>query len=112
MTMANPPYYCANSVNYLLPPLEDDMDYYILGLLNSKLMNWYFTKQSTNSNVNGYEIDGLPIKEGTKEQKDKIVSFVKELLNNPKEEKEQLIDNIVYEIYSITEYEAPIIEGQ
>lgn len=64
MTMAQPPYFCANSVNYLIPDMTDDFDYFILGILNSKLLNWYFAKLSTNSNVNGYEIDGLPIKMG------------------------------------------------
>ena len=111
MTMANPPYFCANSVNYLLPPAADDLDYYLLGVLNSKLLNWYFAKQSTNSNVNGYEVDNLPIKEGTSEQREKIITLVKEVLNNPEPDKLQEIDKTVYEIYDITEYEIPIIEG-
>lgn len=111
MTMANPPYFCANSVNYLLPPTENGMDYYLLGLLNSKLINWYFSKQSTNSNVNGYEVDGLPIKEGTAEQRDRVVSLVKDLLEEVDETKIQEIDRIIYDIYGITEYEIPIIEG-
>ena len=111
MTIINPPYFCANSVNYLMPTTKDDFDYFILGLLNSRLINWYFSKQSTNSNVNGYEVDGLPVKEGTSEQREKIITIVKEILNNPNEEKMQEIDKIVYEIYGITEYEIPIIEG-
>lgn len=111
MTMAQPPYFCANSVNYLIPDMTDDFDYFILGILNSKLLNWYFAKLSTNSNVNGYEIDGLPIKMGTIEQRNEIIQLVGELLQSYDEIKVKEIDDIVYQIYGITEYEKPIIEG-
>lgn len=111
MTMAQPPYFCANSVNYLIPDMTDDFDYFILGILNSKLLNWYFAKLSTNSNVNGYEIDGLPIKMGTVEQRNEIIQLVGELLQSYDEIKVKEIDDIVYQIYGITEYEKPIIEG-
>lgn len=111
MTMAFPPYFCANSVNYLMPSTENDFDYYILGLLNSKLLNWYFAKLSTNSNVNGYEIDGLPVKMGTDEQRTEVIELVKDLLIQSNDDKIKRIDEIVYSIYGITEYEIPIIEG-
>lgn len=111
MTMANPPYFCANSVNYLIPSTENDFDYFILGLLNSKLINWYFAKQSTNSNVNGYEVDGIPIKEGQKEQRDLIISKVRKIMDSLDTGIFQEIDSIIYDIYGITEYEIPIIEG-
>ena len=111
MTMAYAPYFCANSVNYLMPSTENDFDYFILGLLNSRLLNWYFSKLSTNSNVNGYEIDGLPVKLGTDEQRTEIIGLVKELLINKNDNNIKRIDEIVYSIYGITEYEIPIIEG-
>lgn len=100
MTMAQPPYFCANSVNYLIPDMTDDFDYFILGILNSKLLNWYFAKLSTNSNVNGYEIDGLPIKMGTVEQRNEIIQLVGELLQSYDEIKVKEIDDIVYQIVS------------
>ena len=31
MTMVYPPYFCANSVNYLMPSIENDFDFYIFG---------------------------------------------------------------------------------
>ncbi|NMC58125.1 MAG: N-6 DNA methylase, partial [Candidatus Methanofastidiosa archaeon] len=61
--------YCANSVNYLIPNDENDNLEYLLGLLNSKVLNWFFVRLSTNSNVNGYEVDNLPIKEASESQK-------------------------------------------
>ena len=51
--------YCANSVNYICA--EDGIIRLLLGILNSRLLNFYFSKFSTNSNVNGYEVDELPI---------------------------------------------------
>ena len=92
--------------------MEDRFDYYILGLLNSKLLNWYFSKLSTNSNVNGYEIDALPIKLGDENQKTKIIDLVDRLLQNGNDINAiNQIDNIVYDIYNISEYEIPIIEN-
>ena len=49
---------------------------YFLALCNSKLLNWYFAKLSTNSNVNGYEVDNLPIKIAD----DEIMAEIKELV--------------------------------
>ena len=65
MTLSNPGTYCANSVNYLL--IKEHL-YYFLGLCNSKMLNWFFAKLSTNSNVNGYEVDNLPVRIGKNEQ--------------------------------------------
>ena len=111
MTMIEPPCYCGNTVMYLLPPTEKDFNYFLLGVLNSKLLNWYYSKLSTNSHVNSYGIERLPIKTGTEEQRYKIISIVKEVINNPDTEKLQKIDDIVYSIYGLTEYEIPLVEG-
>lgn len=83
-----------------------------MGVLNSKLLNWFFAKLNTNSNVNGYEIDGLPIKIGTKDQQKKIKQLVRELMESLDDFKLKEIDDIVYSIYGISETEIPIIEGQ
>lgn len=112
MAMAQPPYFCANSVNYLIPTPENNFDYLILGILNSKLLNWYFAKMSTNSNVNGYEIDSLPIRLGNEEQQLRIKELVSLLLDKPDEGYMKEIDEIIYDIYNISEYEIPMIEGK
>ncbi len=52
---------CANSVNYLL---IDDIPVraeYLMAVLNSPTINRFFKALSTNSNVNGYEVDRLPL---------------------------------------------------
>ncbi len=57
-------------------------------------------------------MDGLPIKEGTEEQRKDIITIVKNVLNNPYDyESLHKMDQIVYDINGISEYEIPIIEG-
>lgn len=114
MTIIEPPTYCANSVNYLIPnnpeiPLE-----LLLGILNSKVMNWCFKKLSTNSNVNGYEVDNLPILANLQQHNsNEFISLIKELLDkndNYSYEIENRIDHLVYNFYGLTEDEIKIIE--
>lgn len=108
MTICEKGIFCANSVNYLL--IEDDKIEYILGICNSKLINWFFSKLSTNSNVNGYEIDNLPIKIDENENFIRVQELVKELLNNySNEDVEDKLNETIYEIYNINDEEIEII---
>ena len=109
-------YYLANSCNYLFAP--DGLDIYsLLGVLNSKLINWFFRCFSTNSNVNGYEIDNLPIPAITKEVqakiKEKVCSIIqKKNLDNHTDtsDLESQIDQLIYQLYGLTGEEIAIIE--
>ncbi len=67
---------------------------------------------STNSNVNGYEIDSLPIRLGNEEQQLRIKELVSLLLDKQDEGYMKEIDEIIYDIYNISEYEIPMIEGK
>lgn len=108
MTIAEEGMFCANSVNYLIC---GEMTYYFLGLLNSHLLNWFFAKLSTNSNVNGYEVDNIPIKIANKELREKVESTVRLLLNEPNNQRAvQMLDAIVYTIYGLKEEEREIVE--
>ena len=77
---------------------------YLLAVLNSSLINWFFAKSSTNSNVNGYEVDNLPIKPASNVHKIEIVSLVNRILsgevslNSGMEE----IDKLIFSIYDLT----------
>jgi Alw26I/Eco31I/Esp3I family type II restriction m6 adenine DNA methyltransferase len=61
MTIIPKGYFLANSVNYLLIPESKANIKFILGQLNSEILNYVFKLSSTNSNVNGYEVNNLPI---------------------------------------------------
>lgn len=56
-------YVLANSCNFLsVEPNIYKIDlYYLLGLLNSPIINWYFKLTSSNNHINNYEIDSFPI---------------------------------------------------
>ena len=53
----------------------------LLGLLNTKIINWLFKLTSSNNHVNNYEIDCFPIPIGAKEELLRISSLVRGYLD-------------------------------
>jgi len=111
-------YYLANSCNYLFAPNGLDI-YALLGILNSKLINWFFRCFSTNSNVNGYEIDNLPIPsidiDTQLKLKELVVSVMKQKsIDNhaDTQNEESKIDEIVYHLYNLTYDEVKIVDPE
>jgi len=115
--------FCANSVNYLIfADKSIGSEYLYLGILNAKLLNFIFKKFSTNSNVNGYEVDNLPIPPITSGNRsiaanieklvDKILSAKKQTTASDTLELERQIDELVYELYELTPDEIAIIAGK
>ncbi len=53
----------ANSCNFIsVGKNQDDIDmFFLMGILNSELMDWYFKLTSSNNHINNYEIDNFPI---------------------------------------------------
>ncbi len=98
---------------------------YILGLLNSKLISYYFIKNTAKSVRQMFpklileDLRKFPIKKiGTVEQQP-IIALVDQILtakkSNPKADTSELekeIDKIVYELYGLSEEEIRIIEGE
>jgi hypothetical protein len=114
---------------------------YVLGLLNSKLLNWFYWITFTNAsrltvNLSKEYLSRLPIRtiEFTKAEEKKVhddlVTLVDKMLHLHKHlhkasfdsEKEPIqrqiaatdkkIDNLVYELYGLTEEEIKIVEGK
>lgn len=108
--------YLANSCNYIIPTKELPAKY-LLGLMNSHLMNWYFRCFSTNSNVNGYEVENFPMPNDNTDIRREITELVDTILrlkaNNASvdtSEQEQQIDKLVYQLYNLTPEEIAVIE--
>ncbi|MCK4641708.1 MAG: hypothetical protein KAU06_10250 [Candidatus Marinimicrobia bacterium] len=109
--------YLANSCNYIFHENTRVLKY-LLGLLNSRLMNWIFKSKSTSSNVNGYEVDNLPIINFQKNRcvnnlidiADQILQAKKSSLDTNTSSLEAEIDRMVYEFYGLTEEEIAIVE--
>jgi len=118
-TIIEPPAFLANSCNYLLDKKIMPFSV-VLGLINSRLLNFVFKCKSTSSNVNGYEVDELPIPKNIDEatQKnierlvDKILAAKKRDPQADTSELEAKIDQMVYKLYGLTEKEIAIVEGQ
>ena len=53
-------YFCSHTTGYLLS-IKDYALGFLTSLLNSKILEWRFSLTSTNNNINGYEIESLPI---------------------------------------------------
>ncbi|MGN8532263.1 DUF7149 domain-containing protein [Helicobacter pylori] len=99
---------------------EQEHAKFLVGLLNSRLLDWLFRKTSTNNHVNLYELETLPIPQITpknQELADKITDCAERILKSkakdPKantQELEQKIDALVYQLYHLTDEEIKIIE--
>lgn len=93
---------------------------FLVGLLNSRLLDWLFRKTSTNNHVNLYELETLPIPQITPENQKlacKITDCTKAILEakekDPKANTQRLekeIDALVYQLYNLTDEEIKIIE--
>ncbi len=112
LTNKNYKFLFGNSVNkfYLK---NQNYNLFILAILNSKLMDWYFRRTSTNNHVNGYEIEQLPIK--IIESQQPFITLVDKILEGKKsgnvtQHWEDEIDIRVYHLYGLSYQEACIIE--
>ncbi len=80
--------FCFDTVSYVPRGTKTlvDLDF-LLVLLNSKLIDWYFTMGSTNSKVNEYQFNNLPCPvfraEMTSTDRAQLTSFVRELESSP-----------------------------
>ena len=112
-----------NSLNYIDIPVTYNPDI-LLALLNSSLINWFFRKQSTNNNVNVYELNSLPIRKIEAKYEVLILAILKKIErvtgandykrdNSDASELDPLmaeIDHVIYEAYGLSNEEISLIE--
>ena len=92
--------------------IDDDELEFFLGLCNSRLLNWFFAKLSTNSNVSGYEVDNLPIRIPSESKKQEIASLVHILLDDASDvSANDLLNSLVYEIYGLSPEQIEVVES-
>lgn len=135
-TIIDPPCYFADSTNSIIH--ESSSSYsilYLLGQLNSRLFQWRFKLTSTNNNVGTNELDSMPFRiinfsdPAEVKQHDRMVALVETMLALHKasaaarlpDEKERLtrqiqttdrqIDQLVYQLYGLSDDEIKIVEG-
>ncbi|MES2565517.1 MAG: TaqI-like C-terminal specificity domain-containing protein [Bacteroidota bacterium] len=106
-------FYPLNNFSFIVSEKNHSLKY-LLGIINSKLMNWYFSNTYIDYNIKPKYIEQLPIKIDNKylSSIEKIIEQILEVESNSKkfEELENKIDQLVYKIYDLTEEEIKIVE--
>ncbi len=130
-------YYNAHNLANIIAKTNLEYDLrYILGLFNSRLLNFWYKAHFPNVNINPNDFRQLPIRPldfsnpAEKAGHDKMVSLVEGMLalrkslaaaKSPAENErlerqievtDRAIDSLVYELYGLTEEEIRIVEGQ
>ena len=116
-TLAPENIYCANSTNYISPTKNSIDLLYLLGILNSKCVNFFFKQTSTNTNVTGKEIAKFPIPIADSVVQGEIIEKVENILSKKKSNVledtsslESEIDSLVFKIFDLTYNEVLIVD--
>lgn len=102
-----------NNINIIRKKNESSNLEFILGILNSKLMNFYFKTLITDVNIKTVYLDLLPIRYDNEELVEKIVKLVKKMIVKKvfDEVISDEIDLLVYKLYNLTSTEIELIES-
>jgi hypothetical protein len=111
----NGEYYPLNNFSFIISENGSSLQV-LLGILNSRLMNWYFSNSFVDYNIKPKYIEQLPLpKEIISFELEKIVAEIIALKEKDKETDttnlETLVDQLVYQLYELTEEEIKIIEN-
>ncbi len=124
-------FYTFNSTNCILPKTESETELkYLLAILNSQLLNWYYyirfaNKSPLTVNISKTFLEQLPIKKADRKVQASVIALVDQILaitkdddyhtNSDKQAKvkelERQIDQLVYDLYGLTTKEIAVVEG-
>jgi len=92
---------------------------YLLALLNSKLINFWYCNKYRMPTIGLYELHSIPIKETSKKYQTPFITIVNKILDAKKQDStadtsewERVIDVMVYHLYGLVYEEAKIIEPE
>ncbi len=121
---------CGHTTNYVFPKDKHADIYYLLGLLNSRVVDYYFKYFNNTNHVPIGELKDIPVPKTTKKEQDVIGNLakimvelhqkcdsVKENSNGWKilkieiEKTDRKIDEEIYKLYSLNQEEMKTIEG-
>ncbi|HNX21217.1 MAG TPA: TaqI-like C-terminal specificity domain-containing protein [Bacteroidales bacterium] len=114
-TYDNEQYFCLDTTNISTEKFDNNFNFkFIVGIINSKLINWWFNDEFKNPTISGYELHQIPIKKNLTIE-NKISMLVESIIENYKigiTDKHSIseIDQLVYELYGLTEEEIRIVE--
>ena len=109
---------CGHTTTYLYPKNIVSLLYY-LGLVNSKVFNYFFNYFSFTNHVSALELSNIPIPITSSEQQQPVIDLVDKILdkkssdpNSDTSDLEHQIDLFVYDLYGLTVDEIAIVEGK
>ena len=85
---------------------------YLLGVLNSLLLDWRFKITNSNNHISNYEIAELPIVIPSEDQKTEIENLVKKIRKNKNEEDIAKLNIEIFKLYQLTKDEIRFILGK
>jgi Alw26I/Eco31I/Esp3I family type II restriction m6 adenine DNA methyltransferase len=98
-----PGYVCGNSVKQIIMTDELMEPLYLLGLLNSSVLNWYFELFCSQNNIRNYNIEALPIVRAPGDVQDAFARVAGLIMGSTGEAREfldmGLMDSMAYELY-------------
>ena len=107
--------YGTQGINFIIPKHSEDSLRYLLGILNSKLINYLFSTKFLNLAIKAEYVKQVRIPIVSDKQKERIESLVNHILDGKQNDCdtsvfESEIDSLVYQLYGLTDEEIKIVE--
>lgn len=109
--------YGTQGINFIIPKQNEGSLRFLLGILNSKLINYLFATKFLNLAIKAEYVKQIRIPNASDKNKTQIENLVNQVLKGKQNDcdtsaLEQEIDSLVYQLYGLTEEEIQIVEGQ
>ena len=78
---------------------------YLLGILNSSLLNWRFKITNSNNHISNYELAELPIIAPTLQEKQQVENLVQLIEEGKHANMLHMLDAVVFKLYNLSEEE-------
>ncbi|MBI3888933.1 repressor LexA [Candidatus Nomurabacteria bacterium] len=107
--------FCLNNANAIVPNIPNIQIKYVLGILNSEIIQFYYSKSFFTVRVLRSNLERLPIFNATKAQQKKVISFVEKIEKaegNKYRELLQEMNNFIFELYHINEQQKEYIREE
>lgn len=104
-----------NNANAIVPDIPNLKIKYILGVLNSDLMQFYYAKSFFTVRVLRSNLERLPIFNATKSQQDRVIKLVEKIEKAEESEYKKLLRDLneyIYELYGLSSEQREYVENE
>jgi hypothetical protein len=96
-------YVCGNSIKQIIVTDRDIDPLYLMALLNSSVLNWYFEVFCSQNNIRNYCIEALPIPRASQQAQDAFAFVARLIMESSGDVREfldkKIMDAMAYELY-------------